>query len=762
MRKSVACLAVLVAAGVWLQACGGSDSEDSPAQPDAGFDASAQQPTGEKDASQPPPADSSADATANEDASDASDGGVTLDGGACDGGAIALTEITPAFGGTTTTTALTIRGTGFVSTPKAYLLVGGVPTPLVNVAFVTSTSVTATVPSGLAAGTYDVAIVNPDGCASILPAAFKVSAVQPPVVLGVSPAQGTTQSDVSVVVTGCNFPADAQLGTVDQSGTVTAQIVAAAPVAGVADTRCAGSPLYTMNGTIQTKTKAMVAGAYLVRVTNPTDASFGEYASFVVSNPSGNLLGSWAAASSLSVGRRSLGVATARLDDANRFLYAIGGEDAAGNPLDSVEFAPVDRFGQLGAWVTQKNKLATARSGHAVVHRGSYLYAIGGTSSVDGTKGANATNPSGTPLATVERAKLLLPSGQPKVTSSSPSTASGTLAPGAYYYRVAAVLDATDPDTQGETLPSEEVVATLDVAGSIVLTWTAPAVGNVAHYRVYRTAAPNGASGDEVLLADNVAGLTFTDGGSSTPGTERPMATGATGPWRATTSSLQHARLNTSATIATDPTGGLYVYVLGGYGQCTAAAASIMGCYEYAPLSSDGKTLGAFTAGVTTLLHPRMRHGADAVTAQNGPPNFATTAGANASFVVLAGGKALSTSANTTEYASVLAGGLLSTWASPTGFANERDATSLIIANGYGYALFGGNAPMYSATVDQSALSTATNATTFAFPNWSNAAANLTSKLGRHGAVAESAYFYVIGGSSNDTDALKTVYQIMH
>lgn len=52
--------------------------------------------------------------------------------------------------------------------------------------------------------------------------------------------------------------------------------------------------------------------------------------------------------------------------------------------------------------------------------------------------------------------------------------------------------------------------------------------------------------------------------------------------------------------------------------------------------------------------------------------------------------------------------------------------------------------------------------TTLTFPNWANAAANLTDELGRHGAVAESAYFYVVGGTRNDTDALSTVIQLLH
>src|SRR5207253_5088720 len=55
--------------------------------------------------------------------------------------------------------------------------------------------------------------------------------------------------------------------------------------------------------------------------------------------------------------------------------------------LTSVEVAQVDRFGQLGKWTVGKNGLAVARSGHAVVRQGSYLYAIGGTSTKAGTGG---------------------------------------------------------------------------------------------------------------------------------------------------------------------------------------------------------------------------------------------------------------------------------------------------------------------------------------------------------------------------------------
>lgn len=766
MRSRLAYLFVLLGAVAAVEACGNDETGIGDPALDAGADGSAPG----KDAGQPPVEDSGTETdtgtdSGDNDAGDAADaspdGGFSLDGGACDGGVVTVASLTPQFGATGASTAITITGDGFVSTPRVYLVSGGTAVPAMNTGFVSSTSITTTVPSGLAAGTYDIAVINPGECAGTLAGGFKVVANPAPLVLSVAPAHGTTQNDVNVTVTGCHFQSNATLATVNAAGTVVDQTVSAAPVAGANDPRCNNGPLYTLTGTIQTKTKAMPVGAYLVRVTNPTDATFGEYASFVVSNPSGNLVGGWTAAPSLVTGRRALGAASARLDDASRFLYAVGGEDAAGSPLGSIEVAALDRFGKLGSWAKQKNELKAARSGHAIVRQGLYLYAIGGTSSVNGTRGAGNTDPSGAPLASIERAKLLEPSGAPKLDTATASTASGTLPKGTYYYRVAAVLDGANPATEGETLPSEVVATTLTAAGHVQLSWTAPAVGSVASYRVYRTAAADGAAGSEVLLKTNIAGTTFTDTGADTAGTEKPMTLGSTGPWVTLATSLNHARLNTAATIAPDPNGQLHLYVVGGWGQCAAAPAAQMSCYEFAPLSSDGATLGAFTDGTTTLGRGRMRIGIDTMTAANGPSSFAASAGASTAFVVVAGGKGASATANTSEYATVTAGGQLSAWASPTGFSTERDGTQLIIANGYGYALFGGNPPSYNQTADQSAVPAVTS-TSLTFPNWSNAAANLGNKLGRHGAVSESAYFYVIGGTTNDTDALATVIQVLH
>jgi hypothetical protein len=762
-RRSLGVVAVLAAAGAFAAACGGSD--ESPAlveTPDAAGDG----PNG-FDATVPDTsvADTSvADSADSADAADAADAniGMNLDGGACDGGNLTVTSVTPKFGLATDKTSITVSGSGFQATPKLYLKSGATLIPLTGVAFVSSTSVTGTVPSGVAAGTYDVVAINPGDCAGDLVGSFKVVVDPAPQILTVSPQTGTTQADVTgVVITGCNFPATATVATVSSALVEQAQVVTSPPaVLNANDPNCNDTDSFTMTVTIQTKTLPLATGAYLVRVKNP-NGTFGDYSSFVVSNPTGNLTGGWKPSTSLNTGRRSLGFAAGRIDDARRFLYAVGGEITDGTALKTVEVAQVDRFGQLGKWTIGRNQLVTARSGLAVVEQGKYLYAIGGTSSKGGTGGAT---PTGTPLGTVERAKILELSGAPKITDPV-NVAGGTVAKGTYYYKVAAVLSGADPATAGETLPTDEAVATLAATGSVQLTWTAPATGTVDHYRVYRTKAADGVSGTEVLLKDGIASgtLTYTDTGADVPGTETPLTIGETGLWIDTGQTLFKPRLDTAAAIVPDPTGNLWIEVAGGWGTCVATL-GIMNCTEKASLSADGASLGAFAANVTLLTQPRMRHGLAVMTAKNGPPTFTANAGASTAFLVAAGGKGVNTVSKTVEFSLVGATGVTGTWANPNGgvvagggFANQRDGMQLLISSGYGYALFGG-----SATADQSAQASNLSATAFTFANWSNAGANLATALGRYGAASESAYFYVAGGTTNDADALTSVFQVLH
>src|SRR5207244_6171430 len=83
---------------------------------------------------------------------------------------LTVSSITPAFGSGGSNTAVVIAGSGFVSTPRVYLNnpnATGNPADLhaqalAAVTFQSATSLTGVVRSGLAAGRYDLLVVNPD------------------------------------------------------------------------------------------------------------------------------------------------------------------------------------------------------------------------------------------------------------------------------------------------------------------------------------------------------------------------------------------------------------------------------------------------------------------------------------------------------------------------------------------------------------------------------------------------------------------------
>ena len=93
-----------------------------------------------------------------------------------------------------------------------------------------------------------------------------------------------------------------------------------------------------------------------------------------------------------------------------------------------------------------------------------------------------------------------------------------------------------------------------------------------------------------------------------------------------------------------------------------------------------------------------------------------------------------------------------------------EEFTQIAIVNGEAYDFMGGTAPnMYAGTGSLSSLSAVT-ATSVTFGPWSSNASALpgSAVLGRFGLSIESAYFYVVGGTSNDADAQRTAYRILY
>ncbi len=192
-----------------------------------------------------------------------------------------LVSVQPTFGWTSASTAVTIKadatGGGFAAIPRVYLnpVGGGAASgvALESVAFVDATTLTAVVPSGLAADTYDLIIVNPDATVGVSETdgeRFAVVADPPPEVTGVSPGAVLNQSGLSVTVTGKNFRTpDVTLSCTKIDNTV----------ASLDPTENAGATATSV--TISLNASTLEQAFCIVRVTNG-DETFGEFSSLVV------------------------------------------------------------------------------------------------------------------------------------------------------------------------------------------------------------------------------------------------------------------------------------------------------------------------------------------------------------------------------------------------------------------------------------------------------------------------------------------------
>jgi hypothetical protein len=665
---------------------------------------------------------------------------------------LTVTDIIPPFGWTGSKTPVTVLGDGFVSTPRAYLIIESM-TPrlqaLKSTGFVNPQSLNSIVPEGLdVGGPYDVVVINPDGGGGKLEQAFRVTSLPPPTVENVVPAIGDTQNPTPVTITGCNLrdPATVELRDVagmSFAGTVTTQPTCNGP-ANCAD----GSNECTMEATFPTDT--MVVGAYVVRVTNTDEDTWGDWSLFVVTLPSGKLDEWQAGTVDLVNARRQLAGVSGRINNASRYLYAIGGDEGVGGAVhDSVDVVPLDIFGELGTPFQQRYRLNTPRTQISAVQENGYVWVAGGADDM------------GNPLDSVERAKILTLDDQPRLDD--PSIAGGTLAAGAWYYQVTAFYDGTHPDNpDGETLPSDEVVVALGIGGGVGLTWEA--VPDAAGYRVYRTEAPDGVSSSEVFLTEvDASTLSFVDDGSiSVDASRTPLKRGATGVWVTHAETLNDARAGLQVQVGHDPAGDAYLYAIGGTGSCGGMGpATEMNCYELAPLSADGSTLGAWVAGTETLISPRSFF-ASAIGENDGSSQVPM----DESWIFATGGLNATTEF---EAAQVTMGGQLSAWTELTPPVSAKPGmrsghTMQLVAN----AMFviGGDAAndLSGPPLEGSQFSQDFDPTPPGRTSWSNSTAVMNVPRALYSLVLESGLFYALGGSTDATltDATADIESIVY
>jgi hypothetical protein len=664
-----------------------------------------------------------------------------------------LTKLVPGFGHNAKSTAVTAysdgtTGGGLKAVPRLYLnaAAGTQATGLQAVAFLDAAHVTAVVPKGLPEGTYDLIAVNPDGGVGLLKNAFKAMAVAPPTIAGLSPESISSQNPVSVTVTGQSFGGGAvvQLRCFTAGSTTEADVSPAITGSGATSITFTADPAALCS----TGAACLVPNTIcVVRVTN-ADGSFDEISSLVVTNPS-QKLSAFVNGPSLTTGRRALVAAAARVNNAARFLYAIGGDDGATTPVlfDSVEVAPVDLYGTPSAFFTQTYKLATPRAfaGGAVVGR--CIYVAGGS---DGTSA----------LDTIERACLLSPDDRPEILDLDLKVVTtGGLGNGLWYYQVSAVMPATHASNpNGETLPSEPFPLQLPTLTggkklNVTLAWS-PIPGAVG-YKIYRSPAAGAAANALGLITTIGSGATtsYTDAGDTADPQKTVLRQGSTGTWHAVAGlKLSAPRQGPGVAALPDPgdaTGTkFFLYVIGGKNGGTALTTHD---FAIVTVAADGsQTVSAMSAGLAVLPTGRWQLGLYPAWAGDTSIIPAGTA-----YVYAGGGLA----ANGTTLVSDVDAFPVTPGTGMLGASSSEKSMSPASA-GYGAAIaanflysFGGQNGVPNTNVKQSNLTTPLPS----LVNWSNSATSMSTPRYLLGSAIQSGFIYLVGGQTGTNTVTNTI-----
>ena len=599
--------------------------------------------------------------------------------------------ITPSFGYVGEDVAVTIKvDKPLDSAPRVYLSSASLTSAvaLKAVALTDAMTITAIIPANsLTAGDYDLIVTGQSGGATVVALttkAYHANANPTPVITSLDPPDAITSQAITFNILGRNF-----------STSATVSLPSCQPAGFTVP------PLaVTVNSSssISVTTTFSSVGVCTVRVTNP-DGAFFDFASISVSNPASKLTNTTQLPNLLTVGRRAPGAAVANATPAARFVYAAGGDGGSeASALSSVESTPVDLTGALSGWTLQRYGMVHKRTFVGLVNIGRFLYAVGGSS------GAGA-------LSTVERAAVLDPLRVVNVSDLEVDPSAAGLKGGTWLYRIAPVMDATDPfnpanagTPQPEGLAGETFTVLLPSVKSgglkVTLIFNPLPGGHVDHYNIYRNADQSSTlEGSEVLIGSTAAGTgnaatqMFADDGIAPTSTQKPLPIGSTGAWTSSEDALgivktmATARSGAGVTALQDPADPTvyWLYALAG-NTASEAAPSTVASYELAKITvaADGsQTMSAWSNGATALpLGARWQLGAYGLTFRY---TIAMTAGAttsNTAAYVFAGSGA---GASGTEVGVVKPGsGQLTTDGTTNGLTTLSGSASMPAVQGYG------------------------------------------------------------------------------
>jgi hypothetical protein len=716
---------------------------------------------------------------------DDGDGEAVLPGGlgVTDELALALRAIEPPFAGAGLVTGIELRavedgdlGAGqvqFARTPRAYLspVAGGVARELGAVSFQSPRRLSGVIPGDLPAGDYDVIVVNPNGEVGLLSGGFTITAEPPPVVDLVSPGTLERADNQATTLFGSGFRDPEVQFTCRLSDGETFVVLEDEVVLG--EVRTGANPqeidIVVDAGPLDQGTVCVV------RVTN-SDETFFDFSAVNIANPAAaqNAL-AFSAGPSLNTPRRAPAAAGVRASSAARFIYAIGGDDgSAEGAFDTIEAASVGLFGDLGAWFELPIRLPAPRSfARAVTIADDHVYLVGGFDAQAGETTASAL-----------RAKVLDPADRPTISDVSLQLGDDGLAPGTWYYRLSAVVAEGSPQDPGGgeilasdprvvRIPDIDLVDGLDDELQVILRWDE--IPEAVEYRIYRTAQPDQASGDELLIASldptepEFEPVFVDDGLAVDPAAIAPLPLGCTGVWHEV-GPLATARQAHGLTAAREPgevddvetrDGTVHIYAVGGQDGAGDDLASV----ERLSVSIDGRgnqvVAGGWEAETGLDSDPGQtaaaRRNLEALTANA----LTASSTGDRTFLYALGGTSGGAANAVVQAVEVLAGGALAdTWqsggtSSPRipSMTPARQAYGAALANNHLYAVGGTELNTadggVKAQICDQGVSTcpAGDQDAPSLDQWSNLSEslNMTSRAFM-GKAVQSSFLYLVGG----------------
>jgi N-acetylneuraminic acid mutarotase len=422
------------------------------------------------------------------------------------------------------------------------------------------------------------------------------------------------------------------------------------------------------------------------------------------------------------------------------YVYLIGGQSNAGYRTNSVYYSQINSNGTLGNWIALPRLMLTGRSYHASVFYGGYIYSLGGLDT------------SGSVLGTVEYVPIN--NGGSGTTGSWATSGSGFSGVGparnlhasvvynGYIYITGGFHSTSDTacNPTASQYCSDVLFAQVGTNG-IVGTWASTTGFSAAGPARYGHAS----------VAYN--GYIYVVGGFHS---NSNTACNFLGSFEC--SDVLYAPLNTNGTVGTwattttfSPTGTLAryahssvvyngnMYVIGGTHNtantaCNGTSTNACSDVLYAPINSDG-TVGTWTStvGFSNAGPARAYHGSVV---------------ANGYLYVLGGQDNVGNNLNTVLYAPVNTNGTVGTWAVTMSFNTSRQDPSPVLYNGYIYIMGGYNGTAFSDTQYASINPNGTLGTWTTTTSFSGVGSG--ARFGP--AVAYNGNMYLVGGSNNTTN----------